>query len=721
VLIIATGLFALAAILSAILFLKSSSHSLPGCGPKSACDIVTSSRWSRLGPIPIAAPGTLLYLLILAAAITHLTSPSLLPAFLLPLTATLALSCALWFTALQLLVIRKLCLYCTLTHAAASAASILILLNFPSPIPIAAGIACTLLFITLQVLIHPKQFQLTAAAEIPVVSTTSTLPLGSTEPVPSQPAPTPPTDTVSLVANRIQFSRADWPLLGSPTAPQTIGFLFDLTCTECRELYRTLLQATRQSPAFSVLAVPIPMHPACNPTVCKTTNPNPEACDFARLYLALWHADPAIFRQCETWLLGRSSLPSLMEARGHASRLLGASRLTLALTNPTLDTRLRLAVNIYTTLKPDKLPQLLLPHGIAQGKITMTDLEKLLRDPPTSHPPAPTIKEACKGYFLIGNAADLPMGFSDQDIALVKENYDIITPENCMKAHLVHPTENTWSFQRPDALVHWCKNNNIQVWGHTLVWHERTPDWFFAGNDKATIIQRLRDHITILVGRYKGKLKGWDVVNEVINEGGDAQTGKTENLRDSQWLRTIGPEFITLAFKFAHEADPDAELNYNDYDIEDGPKHASSMVLLKRLINEGTPITGVGIQGHWCASGLPYSAIDKAIADYASLGLKVSISELDITLNGTAGGQLDAPPAGGDLTAQELKDQAEAYGKLFAIFEKHKNSIDRVTFWGLNDRRSWRRGQNPLIFDGNNQRKPAYDTIVKALLHPDSF
>lgn len=232
------------------------------------------------------------------------------------------------------------------------------------------------------------------------------------------------------------------------------------------------------------------------------------------------------------------------------------------------------------------------------------------------------------------------------------------------------------------------------------------------------------NHISTLVGRYKGKIQSWDVVNEAINDGGNAQTGQTENLRNSLWLQALGPEFLTLAFKFAHEADPDATLYYNDYGIEAGPKHASSMVLLKRLIQDGVPIHGVGIQGHWSTANIPYVALDKAISDYASLGLEVSITELDVTIRGASGGQFGrgfrgrrfggSPP-----TPQDLKAQADAYARLFSIFIKHKDAIQRVTFWGLSDRRTWRFGQHPLIFDSNNQRKPAYAAIVDALQHPN--
>lgn len=333
----------------------------------------------------------------------------------------------------------------------------------------------------------------------------------------------------------------------------------------------------------------------------------------------------------------------------------------------------------------------------------------------------PTIKDVYKGVFLIGAAGDLPGGYSAEELDLVRQNFNIVTPENCMKPGPVHPSENTWRFERPDALVKWCEDNKIAVHGHTLAWHAQTNNWFFRDGDKAVVTRRLKDHIGTLVGRYKGKIRGWDVVNEAINDAGNAETGKTENLRNSPWMRALGPEYIPLAFKFAHEADPDAKLYYNDYNIEAGPKHESSMVLLKRLVKDGVPIYGVGIQGHWSTARVPHEAIDRAISDYASLGLKVSITELDVTIRGTSGGQLGGGRPRGEVappSEQDLKAQADAYARLFAIFLKHKDQIERVTFWGLSDRRSWRRGQHPLIFDASNHRKPAYAAIVDALQHP---
>jgi GH35 family endo-1,4-beta-xylanase len=341
----------------------------------------------------------------------------------------------------------------------------------------------------------------------------------------------------------------------------------------------------------------------------------------------------------------------------------------------------------------------------------------------SSHAETPSLKDAYKNDFLIGTALDFrsPTEFNETELANIKSQFNVITPENSMKPGVIHPAEDRWSWEVPDALVKFCQDNQIKVIGHCLAWHSQTGNWFFQGEGgqpvtKEKALERLENHIKTEVGHFKGKIKGWDVVNEAINDGGNAETAKTENLRqNAPWIRAVGPEFLTYAFKFAHEADPDAELHYNDYNIEKGPKHQSSLVLLKRLIADGAPITAVGIQGHWSLSSLPYDDIDKAIEDYKALGLKVMITELDITMRGGGGGQLGGP--GGAQGAagpseEQLKAQAEAYAKLFAIFRKHKDAVTRVTFWGLNDARSWRRGQAPLLFDGQNQPKPAIQAIA---------
>ncbi|MGB4711479.1 MAG: endo-1,4-beta-xylanase [Fuerstiella sp.] len=340
------------------------------------------------------------------------------------------------------------------------------------------------------------------------------------------------------------------------------------------------------------------------------------------------------------------------------------------------------------------------------------------------------IKDAFKDSFRIGTAGDLPARYSDQELAIAAEHFNAVTPENCMKPERVHPEENTWQFEQPDALVEWASGSKMSVHGHTLVWHAQTRDWFFRDGDREAVTLRMKEHIATLVGRYKGKIQSWDVVNEAINDGGDAQTAKTENLRDSKWMQTIGPQFLALAFQFAHEADPDAVLYYNDYNIESGAKHESSMVLLKRLLADGAPVHGVGIQGHWRSGSVPFEEIEKAITDYASLGLKVSITELDVTIRGASGGQFGGGFGGRrsrrstPASIEDLNVQAADYAKLFEIFQKHENVIERVTFWGLNDRRTWRWGQHPLLFDANNNPKPAYAAIVNdaddAREEPDS-
>ena len=334
----------------------------------------------------------------------------------------------------------------------------------------------------------------------------------------------------------------------------------------------------------------------------------------------------------------------------------------------------------------------------------------------------PSLKDAYRNAFLIGTALDfrMPDEFDATELGVITAHFNVITPENSMKPGPVHPQEDTWSWTRPDTLVEFCGRNNIRTVGHTLVWHSQTSPWFFQDATREVALQRLRNHILTLVGRYKGRMFGWDVVNEAIADGGDEATARTENLRRTRWLDLVGPDYLLQAFRFAREADPDVALHYNDYNIESGPKHQSSLRLLTRLISEGAPITTVGIQGHWSVTGLTaqkLEEIDRAIDDYRTLKLKVAITELDVTLAGAGGGQLGggrgAAPAS-PPTPEALQRQSDAYTKLFAIFVKHRDVIDRVTFWGLNDRRSWRAGQSPLIFGRDNQPKPALQAIVDA-------
>jgi len=337
--------------------------------------------------------------------------------------------------------------------------------------------------------------------------------------------------------------------------------------------------------------------------------------------------------------------------------------------------------------------------------------------PPAAPAPGIGLKDAYVGKFLIGCAGDL-RGYSDAELANIKTHYNIITPENCMKPQPTHPSENTYNFATPDALVQWGAENGVKVWGHTLLWHAQTGNWFFHGTNgqpatRELALERLKKHILTIAGRYKGKVIGWDVVNEAISDRG---AGQTENLRNFSWYQVVGPDVLTLAFKWAHEADPDAQLYYNDYNIEQGAvantgKHASSMLLLKRLIAEGAPIHGVGIQGHWHLD-TNLKDVEKAIENYTSLGLKVSITELDVTAFGDNSGAFPTGENAATISADAFQRQADVYARLFEIFKKHEKSIDRVTLWGISDRRSWRSRQRPLLFDAQLQPKPALQAIL---------
>ena len=364
------------------------------------------------------------------------------------------------------------------------------------------------------------------------------------------------------------------------------------------------------------------------------------------------------------------------------------------------------------------------------------------------------LKDAFVGKFLIGAAGDIPNRYSENELANIKANYDIVTPENCMKPQPTHPAINIYNFTVPDTLVRWCQDNGIKVWGHTLAWHAQTAPWFFQESPPETLetavrrtrppgmtfdpnaprptmdefwrrsikgpmasrevaLERLKSHIMTVVGRYKGRIIGWDVFNESIADSGDCTT---ENLRTFSWYQVVGPEVLTLAFKWAHEADPDAQLYYNDYNIEQGAvenkgKHASSMILLKRLIAEGAPITGVGIQGHWHLD-TNLEDVEQAIINYASLGLRVAITELDVTATGENSGAFGFGPATEPIPPENYEKQAEVYKALFEIFMRHSDVIDRVTFWGISDTRSWRRGRDALVFNGELQPKPAYQAIM---------
>jgi endo-1,4-beta-xylanase len=348
-----------------------------------------------------------------------------------------------------------------------------------------------------------------------------------------------------------------------------------------------------------------------------------------------------------------------------------------------------------------------------------------------------SLKDVYKNDFYIGTClgGKLTDSYSADEIGMIVKQYNAVTPENCMKPEPIHPTEANWNWEEADALVRFAHDHHMVVYGHTLVWHNQTPQWFFKDGDKPAskelLLARLKTHIQTEVGRYKGKLRAWDVVNEAIPDSGSA------NLRKSNWDKIIGDDFIEYAFQYAHEADPDAGLQYNDYNIETGDKFQKALRLLKKLKAENIPITSVGIQGHWLLDRVPLKDIENAIVAFGALGLKVNITELDIDVlpRRVAGGDLSeinrpgpttrSGPLAGPALADALKRQAAQYGQLFEMLHRHHDLMDRVTFWGADDGHSWlngRRGNNyPLVFDRQLQPKPAFDAIIHALTISQNF
>jgi len=228
------------------------------------------------------------------------------------------------------------------------------------------------------------------------------------------------------------------------------------------------------------------------------------------------------------------------------------------------------------------------------------------------------------------------------------------------------------------------------------------------------MLQRMREHIHAVVGRYKGKIKVWDVVNEAIADGGP------NVLRNSLWLQIIGPDFVAKAFEYAHEADPDAILRYNDYGLENPAKRQKLITLIKGLQAQKVPVMAVGTQTHVSVSSPSFEEMDRAITEMETLGLPIHVTELDVNSaergQGNTGADIanNAATIQGGLVSDADKRLADQYANLFKVFLKHKGSVKLVTFWGVNDGVSWRTNGKPLLFDSNNQPKPAFDAVIRA-------
>lgn len=343
----------------------------------------------------------------------------------------------------------------------------------------------------------------------------------------------------------------------------------------------------------------------------------------------------------------------------------------------------------------------------------------------------PGLKDYFAGDFLIGTSmgASQVMDKDPRAKPFIIKNFNSITAENAMKWERIHPRPGVYDFSVADSTVAFALRNNMTMIGHVLVWHSQTPDWVFTDSlgkplTRDALLERMRDHIFTVAGHFRGKVKGWDVVNEAVNEDG--------SLRKSKWLEIIGEDYIEKAFQYAHEADPDAQLYYNDYNNELPAKREGNVRIIKSLQKDGVKIDGVGIQGHWHLDEPSLTDIDESLSVYASLGLRIVITEMEINV-------LPTPP---EVYGADVQQQAKyleslnpykngcpdsiqtrlavRYSDIFRIFMKHKKDIDRVTFWGINDGYSWKnnwpifgRTNYPLLFDRNYQPKPAYFSVIK--------
>jgi endo-1,4-beta-xylanase len=412
-----------------------------------------------------------------------------------------------------------------------------------------------------------------------------------------------------------------------------------------------------------------------------------------------------------------------------------------------------------------------------------------------AEPPAATLKDAYKDDFKIGTAINRAVATGRAwrrteeqvkgDVALVKAQFNHVVAENDMKWMSLHPRagKDGYDWTGADAFLEFGLKNNMELAGHTLVWHSQTPNWVFEGThlppgavqeskpagaekkaeiapsssapaagaptpgattpdatrgpgrgpggrgfggfggfrpfnldgpraSRDELLERMREHIHAVAGRYKGKIKVWDVVNEAISDGGP------DVLRKSPWSVIIGPEFIEKAFQYAHEADPDAILRYNDYGLENPAKRKKLITLIKQLQEKKVPVMAIGSQAHLNVS-ITFETMDQTLAELKTLGLPIHITELDV--NSATGGQratgadiaANAATTEGGLVAEAEKKLTDAYAGIFRAFLKHRDALKVVVFWGPNDANSWRSRGRPLLFDADNKPKPAFEAVIE--------
>ena len=350
----------------------------------------------------------------------------------------------------------------------------------------------------------------------------------------------------------------------------------------------------------------------------------------------------------------------------------------------------------------------------------------------------PALKDVFKDAFVMGTAVNqaIVSGRDEASRALAVRHFASVTVENAMKAGPLNPKPGVWNWGPADAFVEFGEKHGMFIVGHTLVWHNQTPAWFFQDesgkpNSPQAQIERMRRHIESVAGRYKGRVHAWDVVNEVIDNDG--------SYRPTTWVNAMGngDELVKAAFRFASQYAPGAELYYNDFNAWRPAKRDGIVRMVKMLQKEGIRIDGVGMQGHWGLNYPKTEYIEAAIDAYAALGVKVMITELDVdvlplTREGQVIGNVMSDPQFQleefeayldpyrDGLPKAVEQQiTERWAELFRIFYNRRDKIERVTLWGVHDGMSWKnnypvpgRTNYPVLFGRDLQPKPAFDAVV---------
>lgn len=361
----------------------------------------------------------------------------------------------------------------------------------------------------------------------------------------------------------------------------------------------------------------------------------------------------------------------------------------------------------------------------------------------TAKPQQPqTLKDALEGKFLIGSAINEAQirGLDIRGDSVLFRHFNAIEPENCLKSEELQPEKGVFKWELADKYVEFGEKNKLTVYGHCLIWHSQLPAWFAKNEDGTDVSpeelkKRMKDHIYTVVGRYKGRIKGWDVVNEAINDDG--------SWRQSPFYRILGEEFIPLAFQYAHEADPDCELYYNDYNMHCSGKIATVIKMVKDLQARGLRIDAVGFQGHFGTDYPDVDQLEKNIVDVHACGVDVMFTELDMSILPTIA--MTADLAGvpfpeirknpelskklhdimvpyPDGIPQEAYDKWNQRAQMFwDMFLRQHDKIRRINVWGIQDGDSWKNGfpvrmegriDAPLLFDRSYRQKPVVDWII---------